>query len=62
MSDDCPFDDSSENQASEPCLPDGIGLTVDDVRVLLAQTNNTSLPVDDPLLMVVTILNAFLNE
>lgn len=44
----------------EPCLPDGFGLAVEDVRALLAQKHNLAVPVDDPMLMMVTIQNAFL--
>lgn len=48
--------------ASEPdqCLPDGFGLSVEDVRALLAKKHNLAVPIDDPLLMMVTIQNAFL--
>lgn len=47
---------------SEPdqCLPDGFGLSVEDVRALLAQKHELAVPKDDPLLMMVTVLNAFL--
>lgn len=55
---------TESTSASEPeqLLPDGFGLSVDQVCALLAQINKTVVPKDDPLLMVVTILNAFLNE
>lgn len=48
--------------ACEPdqCLPDGLGLSVEDVRALLAKKHDLAVPKDDPLLMMVTILNAFL--
>ena len=48
--------------APEPelCLPDGFGLAVEDMRALLAQKHNLAVPVDDPMLMMVTIQNAFL--
>lgn len=48
--------------ASEPdqCLPDGFGLSVEDVRALLAKKHDLAVPADDPLLMMVTIQNAFL--
>ncbi|WP_298030580.1 hypothetical protein [uncultured Desulfovibrio sp.] len=47
---------------SEPdqCLPDGIGLSVEDVRAMLAKKHDLAVPKDDPLLMMVTIQNAFL--
>ncbi len=50
--------------ASEPeqCLPDGIGMSVESVRALLAKEHDISVPRDDPFLMTVTIQNAFLEE
>jgi len=47
---------------SMPELPDGIGLTLDEVRVLLAAKNSVTVTPDDPILMIVTLLNAFLTE
>jgi hypothetical protein len=43
-------------------LPNGIGLTIDGVRYLLATKNSVSVSPDDPILMMVTLLNAFLTE
>lgn len=50
--------------ASEPeqRLPDGIGLSVESVRALLAKEHDISVPRDDPFLMMVTLQNAFLEE
>ena len=48
--------------AVSPALPDGIGLTLDDVRALLAKEHETIVPKDDPMLMIVTLLNAYLGE
>lgn len=45
-----------------PQLPDGIGLTLDKVRSLLATKNSITVSSDDPILMMVTLLNAFLTE
>lgn len=45
-----------------PLLPDGIGLTLDEVRSLLATKNSITVSPDDPILMMVTLLNAFLSE
>lgn len=56
---------SGERQSAEGAermLPDGIGLTVEEVRELLHRKHNTSIPVDDPVLMFVTIMNAVLTE
>ncbi len=47
---------------SEPRLPDGIGLELSDVKKMVAAVNNYILQKDDPLLMLVTVLNAFLAE
>ena len=41
---------------------DGIGMNMDAVRALLAQRNNLVVDPDDPILAVVTINNAFLEE
>ena len=45
-----------------PAMPDGIGLSLPDVQNILNAKHSVSVPPDDPLLMVVTILNAFLGE
>ncbi len=47
---------------SETFTPDGIGLTLEDVRALLARQHNTVVGADDPVLMLVTLHNAFLGE
>lgn len=51
-----------EQDSSRPALPDGIGLTLDALRALLAQEHNTVVNKDDPILMVSTLLNAYLGE
>ncbi|MEG6503336.1 MULTISPECIES: hypothetical protein [unclassified Desulfovibrio] len=43
-------------------LPDGIGMPLEQVRALLAHTHETVVDKADPILMVVTILNAHLRE
>lgn len=43
-------------------LPDGIGLSLNQVTALLAAKNKATVTLDDPILMVVTLLNAFLTE
>lgn len=48
--------------AKEPILPDGIGLSMDTVRNLLAKVHDSIVSKDDPILMVVTMLNAYLSE
>ena len=59
MSDNPP---QTESREPDQLFPDGIGLSVEDVRALLARKHETSVPKDDPILMVVTILNAFLGR
>ena len=51
-----------QESEAEQILPDGLGLTVDAVRQLLHQKNGISVPRDDPMLMQVTMLKAYLNE
>ena len=41
---------------------DFTGLKLEDVRNLLSNTHNASIPDNDPLLMIVTINNAYLGE
>lgn len=53
----------SGNEMADECqqlLPDGIGLTVEEVSAMLHKEHGVSVPKDDPVLMQVTILNAFL--
>jgi len=51
-----------EKRPATPVLPDGKGLNLQAVRDLLHNVHNQSVSPDDPLLMVVTICNAFLGE
>lgn len=54
--------ESTSTSEPKQLLPDGIGLSVEDVRALLARKHEITVPQNDPLLMVVTILNAFLDK
>ena len=54
--------DSLQTSQTMPELPDGVGLSLEEVRTLLAVKNLTSVSPDDPILMIVTVLNAFLAE
>ena len=47
---------------AESTLPDGIGLTMEQVQKLLAKVHKTVVDDHDPILMIVTILNAHLGE
>ncbi len=54
--------DSLQSPQAISELPDGIGLSLEEVRTLLAVKNSASVSPDDPILMIVTVLNAFLTE
>jgi hypothetical protein len=49
-------------QEAMPELPDGIGMDPETVRLMLVAKFNTMVGKNDPLLMMVTILNVFLAE
>ena len=59
MSDNPP---QTESREPDQLFPDGIGLSVEDVRALLAAKHEPPVHKDDPIRMVVTILNAFLGR
>ena len=46
----------------EDAVPDGIGLSLEQVQELLAKTHKKVVDYHDPILMVVTMLNAHLGE
>ena len=56
-----PAEDNSDTHKS-PQIPDGIGLDFEAIRSLLVEKHATHIGVDDPVLMLVTLNNAFLNE
>jgi len=51
-------------QSPTPALEsqDKIGMSLEETRRLLSKTHNAAIPENDPLLMIVTILNAYLGE
>ena len=51
----------TQEQHSTPILPDGIGLSHEEVRKVL-QGKHGKIDSDDPILMLITLLNAFLTE
>jgi len=53
---------SGKTEEKEQILPDGIGLRIKDIISLLSEKHKTHIPADDPALMFVTIMNAFLEE
>lgn len=53
-------DETTGGQAAP--VPEGTGLSIEDVRELLFKRHNVAVPPDDPALMQVTIANAILTE
>ena len=49
-----------EKREEQTELPDGIGISLEDIAVLLAMKHDTTVRKDDPVLMLVTICNSFL--
>jgi hypothetical protein len=49
-------------ESAPPLLPDGIGLDLETVRTMLALKHGTVVAIDDPVMMLVTLNNSFLNE
>ncbi len=62
------LDENQDNYSSEKSInpkieiPDGFGISIADVQALLAKYNETLVAKDDPILVQVTISNAFLSE
>jgi hypothetical protein len=50
------------SETKGPVLPDGIGLTLEQAKALIANKNNIALADDEPALMGITICNAYLGE
>lgn len=48
--------------SAEIHYPNGFGLSIEEVQALIAKVNQTIVAKDDPILLTVTILNAFLYE
>ncbi len=51
-----------ENSKKVEEFPNGFGLSIEEVKAVLAKENKSIVPDDDPILLVVTILNCFLFE
>ncbi|HBT97268.1 MAG TPA: hypothetical protein DEB25_06380 [Desulfobulbaceae bacterium] len=45
-----------------PVLPDGLGMSLEQVQNLLAEKHKTIVGLDDPVLMLVTVMNVFLAQ
>lgn len=58
--------DSDGDEGAEPKkvppLPDGIGLSFEDIAMLMAMKHKSVIEADEPILMVVSVCNAFLAE
>lgn len=52
--------DAPDAPPDMPVLPEGIGLSLDEVRDLIEQRNHVRVDVDDPILVALTIANAHL--
>lgn len=53
---------ADEAQEPELDMPDGIGISYEDLAVLFAMKNETAVAKNDPVLLVATICNAFLGK
>jgi len=63
MSDETTPAESSEKQEQlQPEMPDGIGISYEDIAVMLAMKHDTSMSLDDPVMMLVSVTNSFLGE
>ena len=52
----------TEQTTNPLATPEGVGLSIEEVRQLLAKAHETVVDKNDPILMVVTMLNAHLGE
>lgn len=57
-----PTESTIEQEDVQPQLPDGRFLSYEEIRKLLAMKHDSTITRDDPVLMLVTICNAFLGE
>lgn len=55
-------DMQQEQQEKEYLLPDGFGMSLDEVRALILNKYDIKVDKDDPILLIVPILNACLHE
>ncbi len=51
-----------KSKEKEYHLPDGFGLSIEEVQNIINQKCSVSVPKDDPIMLIVPILNAFLFE
>lgn len=57
---DVAMSDAPDAPPVMPVLPEGIGLSLDEVRALIEQRNHVRVDVDDPIFVALTIANAHL--
>ena len=54
--------DDYEDQLPEMDIPDGVGISYEDLAVLFAMKNETAVDKNDPVLVIATVCNAFLTK
>ena len=54
--------DDGGDRKKVPELPDGVGLSFDDIALLMAMKHKSVIEADEPMLMMVSVCNAFLSE
>lgn len=55
-------DANQQDDAPKSTYPDGFGMSIEEVRALLSKKHEIIVPIDDPILLMVTISNVFLEE
>jgi len=54
--------DDDDNVKNKPKIVSAVGLELEDVRMLLSEMHNAKITLDEPILLVATLLNAYLTE
>ena len=63
MSEEPKTAEATETQEDiQPEMPNGIGISYEDMAVMLAMKHDTSMALDDPVMMLVSVTNSFLGE
>lgn len=55
-------ENTQDNASQKSSFADGFGMSIEEVKALLAKKHETIVPKDDPILLIVTILNVFLES
>ena len=53
---------TEESKQPQPEMPDGVGISYEDIAVMLAMKHDTAMGLDDPVMMIVSVTNSFLGE